>query len=83
MWTTLLGLRVDGEVVVGVADAPALGERVHATRGGGAWRGTERLAVSTVEHLEDAFVMHVRSRRGPATSNGSSASPAPLEGRGV
>jgi histidinol-phosphatase len=58
LWTTLIGLWVDGEVVVGVADAPALGERYHATRGGGAWRDGRRLRVSTVGRLADAFVVH-------------------------
>lgn len=58
LWTTLIGLRVDGEVIAGVADAPALGDRYHATRGGGAWRGDRRLRVSDVAHLCDAFVVH-------------------------
>jgi histidinol-phosphatase len=58
LWTTLVGLRVDGEVVVGVADAPALGDRYQATRGGGAWRDGRRLHVSDVGRLSDAFVVH-------------------------
>jgi histidinol-phosphatase len=58
LWTTLIGLREDGAVVVGVADAPALGDRYHATRGGGAWRDDRRLRVSEVGHLSDAFVVH-------------------------
>ena len=44
--------------VLGVADAPALGDRYHATRGGGAWRGDRRLEVSDVARLGDAFVAH-------------------------
>lgn len=58
LWTTLIGLRVDGEVVVGVADAPALGERYHATRGGGAWRDGRRLRVSDVQRLGEGLVLH-------------------------
>lgn len=58
LWTTLIGLRVEGAAVLGVADAPALGERFHATRGGGAWRGDRRLWVSGVDDLVDAFVAH-------------------------
>ena len=58
LWTTLIGLRVDGEVAVGVADAPALGDRYHATRGGGAWRDDRHLRVSDVERLSEAFVAH-------------------------
>jgi histidinol-phosphatase len=60
LWTTLIGLRVDGKVVLGVADAPALGERYHALRGGGAWRGDRRLQVSDVARLDDAFLLHSR-----------------------
>jgi histidinol-phosphatase len=58
LWTTLIALREDDRVVVGVADAPALGDRYHATLGGGAWRGPERLHVSGVDSLADAFVVH-------------------------
>ncbi len=58
LWTTLIGLEVDGEAVLGVADVPALGERYHACRGGGAWRGSRRLHVSDVDRLDDAFVAH-------------------------
>ena len=58
LWTTLIGLTVDGEAVLGVADAPALGDRYHATRDGGAWRGERRLQVSDVAELGAAFVAH-------------------------
>jgi histidinol-phosphatase len=58
LWTTLIGLEVDGEPVLGVADAPALGERYRAAVGAGAWRGERRLAVSGVDALTDAFVLH-------------------------
>ena len=37
----------DGVPVVGVVDAPLLGETYTARRGGGAWRGDERLTIST------------------------------------
>ena len=58
LWTTLIGLTIDGEPVLGVADAPALGDRYHATKGGGAWRGDRRLEVSDVASLGEAFVAH-------------------------
>lgn len=58
LWTTLIALEVDGECVVGVADAPAIGDRYHATRGGGGWRGERRLAVSSVPTLDRSFVAH-------------------------
>jgi len=58
LWTTLIALEVDGEPVVGVADAPAIGDRYHATRGGGGWRGERRLRVSSVTALAGSFVAH-------------------------
>jgi histidinol-phosphatase len=58
LWTTLIALEVDGEPVVGVADAPAIGDRYHATRGGGGWRGSRRLHVSSVPTLAGSFVAH-------------------------
>ena len=62
VWATLLALRVDGAVVLGVVSAPALGRRWWAARGGGAWtsyQGRERhLSVSTVSALDDAFLSY-------------------------
>jgi histidinol-phosphatase len=58
LWTTLIALVVDGRPVVGVADAPALGVRYHAIRGGGAWRDEHRLETSGVAALADAFIGH-------------------------
>jgi histidinol-phosphatase len=58
LWTTLIALVVDGRPVLGVADAPALGLRYHAVRGGGAWRDDHRLTTSDVGALADAFVGH-------------------------
>jgi histidinol-phosphatase len=62
VWATLLALRVDGEVVVGVVSAPALGRRWWAARGGGAWTsygGRERhITVSKVSALDDAFLSY-------------------------
>ncbi|HZB00930.1 MAG TPA: inositol monophosphatase family protein [Actinomycetota bacterium] len=58
LWTTLIGLDVDGHPALGVADVPALGMRYHASRGGGAWCGDRSLRTSRVEDLADAFIMH-------------------------
>ena len=58
MWTTLIGLRVDGELLVGVADAPALFERTTAVRGQGAFLNDQRIHVSAVTSLSQAFVLH-------------------------
>jgi histidinol-phosphatase len=58
LWTTLIGLEVGGEAVIGVADAPALGTRYHATRGGGAWCGGTQLRTSEASSLDEAVVLH-------------------------
>lgn len=62
VWATLLALRVDDKVVLGVVSAPALDRRWWATRGDGAWlqttSGRRRLAVSKVASLDDAFLSY-------------------------
>jgi len=59
VWATLVALMAEGEVVVGVVSAPALGRRWWAAREGGAWTGkslTKAAAcrVSDVSRLQDA-----------------------------
>jgi histidinol-phosphatase len=54
VWATLLALEVDGELVLGVVSAPALGTRWWARRGGGTWRNGELVRVSQVARIEDA-----------------------------
>ena len=58
LWTTLIALEVDARVVLGIADAPAIGDRYVGVTGRGAWRGSNRLRVSSVAGLDDAFVAH-------------------------
>jgi len=55
---TLIGIEEDGEIVAGMASAPALGHgtRWWAYRGEGAWRGEERLRVSQVAKLDDSMI---------------------------
>jgi len=55
---TLLAVEAEGEVVAGVASAPALGARWHAARGSGAFSGTRRLRVSEVGDLRQAMLFH-------------------------
>jgi myo-inositol-1(or 4)-monophosphatase len=47
---------VDGSPEVAVVHAPRLGELFHATRGGGAWLGSERLSVSHTRALGEALL---------------------------
>jgi histidinol-phosphatase len=63
VWATLLALLADGEPVVGVVSAPALGRRWWAARGTGAWTGrslssARRLHVSAVSRLGDASLSY-------------------------
>jgi histidinol-phosphatase len=57
IWGTLVALRVDGESVVGVANAPVLGELYTGARGEGARLNGEPIAVDPVERLEDAMLV--------------------------
>lgn len=63
VWATLISLVEDGEVVVGVVSAPALGRRWWAVKGGGSWTGrslasARRLHVSSVAELEHASLSY-------------------------
>ena len=67
LFGTLLACERDGELQLGVLSAPALGERWHARRGGGAWAvrtdgartGTVRRArVSDVDAIERAHLLY-------------------------
>ena len=53
---TLMGIERDGEIVAGVASAPALRSRWQAYKGEGAFRDGRRLKVSSVEKLNGSMV---------------------------
>jgi len=65
VWATLLALQQEGEVVLSLISAPALGRRWWALRGGGAFAAGERCRVSAVATLEDAAVSTTSARRMP------------------
>ena len=56
VWASLLALRVDEDVVLGMASAPALGERYEAVRGGGARLNGKPIHVSQTDSLDDAAI---------------------------
>ncbi len=62
VWATLLGLEVDGELVVGVVSAPALGRRWWAARDLGAFADGASIHVSEVGALEDAHLCFANFR---------------------
>jgi histidinol-phosphatase len=54
VWGTLLALEHDGDIVVGVVSAPAIGHRWWAAHRLGAYRNAEPISVSAVRDLSDA-----------------------------
>ena len=58
IFATLLAVAVDGEVQLGVVSAPALHERWVAWRGGGAWRGSDRIAVSRIATIAESTLLY-------------------------
>ena len=66
VFATLLAIETGGEVVAGVASAPALGARWHAARGSGAFRDGRRIEVSRIASLERALLFHGNLGRGEA-----------------
>jgi histidinol-phosphatase len=58
VFATLIGVLLDGQVVAGVASAPAMGERWDAARGQGARRNGARVGVSAIDQPGDAHVLH-------------------------
>jgi histidinol-phosphatase len=65
IWATLLALKRDGEVELGLVSAPALGRRWWALRGEGSFAAGERCAVSSVGRIEDCAITATSARRMP------------------
>jgi histidinol-phosphatase len=53
IWATLIALQVDGELALGIVNAPAIGERYEAARGAGARMNGRRIGVSDVDRLDE------------------------------
>ncbi len=58
LWATLVGLEYREEVIVGVADVPALGHTYRALRGDGAYRNDGRIRVSDVADLSRSMLFY-------------------------
>ena len=65
IWATLIALERDGEIVAGVASAPALGHRWWAARGEGAFADGAPIEVSKIARLADAYVSTTSFRNFP------------------
>jgi len=57
IWATLIALQVDGEQVLGLVNAPALGERYEAVTGGGATCNGDAIRVSAGSALAESQLL--------------------------
>jgi histidinol-phosphatase len=69
IWATLIALLVDGEPVLGVVSAPALGERYRAARGSGSTLNGRPIHVSDTGTIGEAFVISDGAGSFVGTSN--------------
>ena len=58
IWATLIALQVDGELVLGLVNAPSLGERYEAVRGEGARFNDVPIHVSDVAEIAEAQILY-------------------------
>ncbi|MDJ0787274.1 MAG: inositol monophosphatase family protein [Myxococcota bacterium] len=58
LYGSIIALVEEGRSVLGLIDLPSLGERLVGTRGGGAWRGDQRLRVSEETDPRKAIICH-------------------------
>jgi histidinol-phosphatase len=68
VWGTLIALMAAGETVLGLADAPALGERYEAVRGAGARLNGDPIRVSATSSLEEGTLAHASLSEWPEGS---------------
>lgn len=54
IFATLLALELDGEIVLGVIHAPAMGDTYWAEKGGGAYKNGERIRVSNLADVSQS-----------------------------
>ena len=69
IWATLVAFERDGRALVGVASAPALGQRWWAARGEGAHRDDSRIHVSAIRRIEaerSGVIVYLPARQTPA-----------------
>jgi histidinol-phosphatase len=56
MFSTQIALMYRGEVIVGVSNAPVMGEMAWAIKGGGAWMDGKEIQISTITDLGEASI---------------------------
>lgn len=57
-WGIQIALAIKGEIVIGVSYAPALNELFFAEKGEGAYLNNQKIAVSKINKLENATLLH-------------------------
>lgn len=60
LFGTLLALLHNGELIVGVSNAPVWGELIYAAKGEGAFLNDKLLSVSKIDQLKDAYLSNGR-----------------------
>ncbi len=58
LYAVLIGLEIEGEIKVGVAHFPAMGEMLAAAEGEGCWWNGRATRVSNISRLQDGLVVH-------------------------
>lgn len=56
LFATQLALMKDGEVILGISNAPALGELMYAEKGKGAYCNNKQVCVSQIAKVSDAYL---------------------------
>jgi histidinol-phosphatase len=62
LYGVLIGLEIEGKVVVGVAHFPALGEMIAGATGEGCWWNGRRARVANVSRLKEGVLVHADTR---------------------
>ncbi len=58
LYAVLIGLEIEGEIKVGVANYPAMGEMLAAVDGQGCWWNDRPTRVSNISRLQDGLLVH-------------------------
>lgn len=58
LFATQLALMHDGEFILGISNAPLLGELIHAQAGGGCYMNGKLINVSTVSNIGEAYMSY-------------------------
>jgi histidinol-phosphatase len=73
IWATLIALQVDGELALGLVNAPAIAERYEAVRGGGARMNGRPIRVSDLDDLAASQLFYSSLEAWPAARRGRAA----------